>query len=123
MTNTEETMMTDTTEAPAPAEAAVVEAPEYAIVEIMGHRRLVGRIIDTERFGAKLLRIDVPTNGDFDQGFTSQFYAGSAIFSVTPTDLATVRRMNKPYESARLYSAPRAPFVDDTGDGGDGDDA
>lgn len=81
-------------------------AQEYAIVEIFGHRKLAGRIMEVERFGAKLLRIDIPTEGDFAKGFTSQFYGGSSIFSLTPTDLATVCRANKPYEPPRLYRAP-----------------
>ena len=36
-------------------------APEmWAQVEIFGHRRHYGRISEVERFGAKLLRVDVP---------------------------------------------------------------
>jgi hypothetical protein len=110
---------------PAP-EASTEEPAEYAIVEIMGFRKLAGRILEAERFGAKLLRIDIPTKGDFANGFTSQYYSGSSIFSITPTDLATVCKHNKPYEPARLYSpAPqRDPDTDDGGshDGGDDDD-
>src|SRR5688572_24728142 len=91
---------------PKPAEEA---PPEYAIVEIFGHRRLAGRVMEVERFGAKLLRIDVPTEGDFAKGFTTQFYGGASLFSVTPTDLASVAKMNKPYEAPRLYHAPADP--------------
>ncbi len=32
---------------------------EWAIVEIFGHRRHAGRTIEEERFGAKMLRVDV----------------------------------------------------------------
>lgn len=101
-----------------PAEVSVDEPLQYAIVEIMGHRRLAGRIREEERFGAKMLRIDIPTNGDFAQGFTTQHYAGSALFSVTATDLATVCKHNKPYEPPRLYREQR----DADADGGVGDD-
>lgn len=104
----------------APAEqTAQTEALEYAVVEIMGHRRLAGRILEVERFGAKMLRIDVPTKGDFANGFLSQFYSGAALFSVTHTDLDTVCRMNKPYEPPRLMSsqgARDAGFLDDDPD-------
>lgn len=83
-------------------------APEYALVEIFGHRRHCGRILEVERFGTKLLRIDVPTDGDFDKGFVTYQYGGGALFSVTPCDLATVQRVNapKPWERAGTYRLP-----------------
>ena len=36
---------------------------EWAIVEIFGHRRHAGRTREEERFGAKMLRIDIPVKG------------------------------------------------------------
>jgi hypothetical protein len=101
------------------APAAEPEAPadEYAIVEIMGHRKHVGRIREVERFGSKMLQVDVPTDGDFAKGFVSHFYAGGAIFGVTYTDLATVERANKPYEPFRRYIAPPDEDGDESGDG------
>lgn len=97
------------------AEAAATDQPpdEYAIVEIFGHRRLAGRVIEVEQYGTKMLRIDIPKDGDFAKGFTSQYYGGASLFSVTPTDLATVMKHNKPYEAPRLYHAPTDP--DDPG--------
>jgi len=86
---------------PTPAEDI---APEYAVIEIFGHRRLAGRIMEVERFGTKMLRIDIPERGKFENGFTSQMYGGASLFSVTPCDLATVERMNKPVEPPRALS-------------------
>ena len=43
------------------APAAENDGWEWAIVEIMGHRKHAGRIREEERFGAKMLRVDVPT--------------------------------------------------------------
>lgn len=74
---------------------------EFAIVEVFGHRRLFGRICEVERFGAKFLRIDVPSDGDFEKGYITQLYGGASIFSVTATDRATVERHNRPYHAAR----------------------
>ena len=37
---------------------------EWAIVEVFGHRRHAGRTREEERFGAKLLRVDIPVKGD-----------------------------------------------------------
>ena len=71
---------------------------EYAVIEIFGHRRIAGRVTEVEKYGAKLLRIDIPTNGKFENGFTSQMYGGASLFSVTPCDLATVEKANRPYE-------------------------
>jgi hypothetical protein len=95
------------TEEATPAEAAEA-APEYAIVELMGHVRHVGRLTEVERFGTKMGRIDVPKGGKFEEGFTSVFFSGGSIYRVTPCDLATVERANWPYEPAgRLtYSEP-----------------
>jgi len=91
---------------------------ELAIVEIFGHRRHAGRTREEERFGAKMLRVDVPKlewSGEEDgkrraivTGWTTYYYGGSAIFSFSLTDEATVIRANRPYDApARLtYSAP-----------------
>lgn len=92
---------------------------EYAVVEIFGHRRHVGRILEVERFGTKMLRVDVPTDGDFAKGFVSHFYGGASIFGLTPTDLDTVQRSNKPREGYGQYRLPapsRTPGTDDDGE-------
>lgn len=77
---------------------AAAEQPNYAVIEIFGHRRLAGRIMEVEQFGTKMLRIDIPEKGKFELGFTTQMYGGASLFSVTPCDLATVEKINKPYE-------------------------
>lgn len=90
--------------APNPLEALLDAAreatEEYAIVEVFGHRKHAGRIYEVERFGTKLLRIDIPKDGDFALGFSTHFYGGPSIFSMTPCDLATALRANKPYAPA-----------------------
>lgn len=78
---------------------------ELAIVEVMGHRRHVGRILEVERFGTKMLRVDVPNGGDFAKGYVSHFYGGQAIFCITPTDLPTVKRANGQALLPGRYSA------------------
>lgn len=109
--------------------AADVAAFDWCIVEIFGHRRHAGRGREEEKFGCKMLRIDVPLveyvpdqntatatiDGAIKRGSTgkivgwkSHFYGGSSIFSFTPTDEETVVRMNLPMPGASLYrlSAP-----------------
>jgi len=102
------------------AKAPDMPADEYAVVEIFGHRRHVGRVMEVDRFGAKMLRVDVPNEGDFDKGYVSHFYGGSAIFSFTGTDLDSVRRANAPWRPAGNRALPtpeedadEAPDADD----------
>lgn len=66
---------------------ALQETDQFAIVEIMGHIRIAGRIHEERRFGVDMLRIEVPAIGD-RPSFT-RFFGGSAIFSLTPCDEAT----------------------------------
>lgn len=95
---------------------------EWAIVEIFGHRRHAGRTREEERFGAKLLRVDVPNKGaPAEHGWTTHYYGGSSIFSFTPTDEASALRINKPYEAPSRYLAP-PDDADDHDDDENGDD-
>lgn len=57
---------------------------EWAIVELLGHRRIAGRVTETTVAGAPMLRVDVP------DGFT-QFYSVAAVYSITPATEADVR--------------------------------
>jgi hypothetical protein len=54
---------------------------QWAILELMGHVRLAGKVTEEEHFGAKLGRIDIP-NAD---GFTTQYFTGGSIYRLTPT--------------------------------------
>lgn len=80
---------------------------EWAIVEIFGHRSHAGRTREEERFGAKMLRVDVPIRGDaIANGWETHWYGGSSIFSFTLTDEDSVMRSNKPYEPPARYRLP-----------------
>lgn len=100
-----------------------VDGFEWAIVEIFGHRRHAGRIREEEKFGTKMLRIDVPTvvvvgvdhaaeaGGGSETatavtGWTSHLYGGASIFSLTLTDEASVMKINRPYVPQSRYIAP-----------------
>jgi hypothetical protein len=87
--------------------AKVEDGFEWAIVEIFGHRRHVGRAREEERFGSKMLRIDEPTiQADGSIIWASHYYGGSSIFSFTPTDEATVMRY-----AERRYATPAIPYT------------
>jgi hypothetical protein len=55
---------------------------EWALVEIMGHKTVVGRITEAVIAGAAFLRIDVPAfNGK--PAFT-QFYGAGSVYCISP---------------------------------------
>ncbi len=64
----------------------------WAIVELMGHRRLGGRICQVEQYGIPMLRIDVPA-ADGREKYSTQFYSGPAIYCMTPTSEEVARRL------------------------------
>jgi hypothetical protein len=68
--------------------AAAVE--NWAILEIMGHERLAGKIFETTVAGVPMLRVEVPTTEKLP-GFT-RLLSGASIFSLTPVpqDVATI---------------------------------
>ena len=62
-----------------------------------------------------MIRIDVPIKGDAAaNGWATLYYGGSALFSFTLSDEATVVRQNKPYEPPSRMSLP--PPEDDAED-------
>lgn len=92
---------------------------EYAVVEIFGHRRHAGRTREEERFGAKMLRVDVPIvercapEADDGKpalriiGWQTHYYGGAAIFSFSLTDANSVLLANRPRaEPSRLTYQP-----------------
>ena len=98
-------------------EPLLPEGFEWAVVEIFGHRRHAGRACEVERFGAKMLRIDIPTIGINQaegqppeiggvESWTTHFYGGSSLFSYTLTDEDSVMRANRPRLPAYRYIAP-----------------
>ena len=96
-------------EQPTAPEPAEVLPDTYAIIEVFGHRRLIGRVFEVERYGTKMLRIDIPKDGDFALGYTTQFYGGGSVFSETPCDLDTVKRHYgrlRPPPAALAYRDP-----------------
>ena len=59
---------------------------EWVILELMGHRRLAGKLTEATIGGASFVRIDIP-------GSASQFYSPSAIYCITPTSEEIARQV------------------------------
>lgn len=62
------------------SDATATPPEQWAIVELMGHVRLAGRLTEEERFGSKLGRLDIPTA---DGGFVTKLFGGSSVYAVT----------------------------------------
>jgi hypothetical protein len=68
----------------------------WAILELMGHRRMGGYVQEISLFGVSLLRIDIPT----DEGEqVTQLYGAQAIYCLTPCS----------EEAARAVAARQQP--------------
>lgn len=80
-----------------PISAGTMPQGEYAIVEALGHRTLVGRVSEIERFGTKMLQIE-PLFGDVMLG--PVLLGGGSIYQFTPCDAETAftRRPKQTYQ-------------------------
>ncbi len=88
----------------------------WASVEIFGHRQHYGRIEEVERFGTKMLRIDEPT--DDPEVFTTHFYGGGSIFSISPCTEETARawaarNRPRPYQPQHRLPPPEHDDADE----------
>lgn len=68
----------------------------WAVLELMGHRKMAGRVSEAVVGGASLLRIDVPGP---EGAVATQFYSPSALYCLTPTT----------EEVARAFAARNQP--------------
>ena len=120
----------------------------WAILELMGHRRLAGYVREVELAGSGMLRLDVPDEEDGDKtceecGANSadgcicepalgpvqatQFYSPSAVYCLTPTteqlarDVAR-RARPQPVTRFELPPAPALATVRRAGDDVDDDE-
>lgn len=73
-------------------DAAIPSLPEgdYAIVEVLGHRTIVGRVEEVERFGAKLMSVQPLFRGEL---LDAVLIGGGSIYQFTPCsrDTAALR--------------------------------
>lgn len=77
---------------PLPAEGV------WAVLEIMGHRRLAGHVTEETIAGAVMLRIDIPGPNAGDPTKATQYYGGSSLFCMTPTTEELARKEANPPE-------------------------
>lgn len=79
-------------------------AGEYAIVEVLGHRTIVGRVEEVERFGTKMMSIEPIFQ---DQLLPAVLIGGSSIYQFTPCTLEAAA-FGQPQETWQLPQPIRA---------------
>lgn len=68
----------------------------WAILELMGHVKLAGKVTEETHFGTVLGRIEIPLE---DGSFITQMFGGSSVYRLTPCTeqiARVVARANKP---------------------------
>ena len=77
----------------------------WAILELMGHRRLAGKLTETTIAGGAFLRIDIPMK---DGSISTQFYSPGSIYCITPTTEAIARAvsLSSQPEPVNLWEVP-----------------
>ena len=86
---------------------------EWVILELMGHRKLAGKVTEQTIGASTFIRIDVP--GGVNQPGVTQFYNPSAVYCITPTtsDIAErFARDNAPVPVSR-WELPEQPRIAD----------
>lgn len=95
------------------AEARTEGFAGWAVLELMGHRRLGGFCCETRIAGAEMIRIDIPWKDPSKGNRLTQFYGGGSIYCLTPCDEATAREAAgwsepREYTTAQLTSGTLA---------------
>lgn len=73
---------------------------EWAILELMGHRRLAGRVTDAVIGGGAFLRIDIPGKNSRQ---TTQYYSPGSVYCITPTTEEIARAVAEQSEPAPVH--------------------
>ncbi len=68
---------------------------EWAILELMGHRRLAGKVSEATIGGGSFLRIDMPMK---DKSTSTQFYSPASIYCITPTTKEIAEKLSIEYQ-------------------------
>jgi hypothetical protein len=92
----------------------------WAILELMGHRRLGGRVSEASIAGGAFIRIDVPHPNEAGIFTASQFYSPSAVYAITPTTeaIACAIARGVPEPISRWDLRALTPSTGETGEAG-----
>lgn len=78
---------------------------QWAIVELMGHQVIAGRVSEVLIAGKGMLRVDVPTVGEIESW--TKLYSPAAIYAITPTTeaVATEAALRMRVRPVKVYTA------------------
>jgi hypothetical protein len=95
----------------------------WAVVELMGHVRIAGRLTEEERFNTKMGRIDIPQPPSADcvackglsratiepicivcESYVTQFFGGSSVYRITFVSEAAARAVAVSNRAAPIHS-------------------
>lgn len=62
----------------------------WAVVEVMGHRQIAGRVTEEPLAGVNMLRVDVPSTPAWPEPFT-KYFGGGSIYAIHPCTEAVAR--------------------------------
>jgi hypothetical protein len=95
---------------------------EWALIELFGHQRIVGKVTEASIAGGAFVRVDVP-NSDGTTRFT-RFYGPSAIYSINPVsrEIALVLAERQNVEPVSRYELKQLPPVQGEPDDRDDND-
>jgi hypothetical protein len=100
---------------------AKIKTPEpeslWAIVQLMGHVRIAGRISEEEKFGAKIGRLDIP-RGDKGE-FSTEYFGASSVYRIQIVSEEIARQVASSNDSRPIhsYEMPKVPQI--AGEAGD----
>lgn len=83
---------------------------EWAILELMGHRKMAGLVREIAVGGVSFIRIDVPAK-EAGAWTATQYYNPTAVYCMTPVSEELARRVAQTYEPQPVtrYELPDAP--------------
>jgi hypothetical protein len=89
----------------------------WAVLEILGHRRVAGYESEATIAGAVMLRIDIPGPNAGDPVKATQYYGGSSLFCLTPTTEELARKeANPPQWAPTTYQLTSSVDGDEHGE-------
>lgn len=83
----------------------------WAILELMGHRRLAGYLSEVTIAGHGFVRLEIPAGPDGEPAAT-QFYAPGSVYAITPTTERMARLVRSRPQPVRSWEIPAPARVE-----------
>lgn len=94
-------------------EKKVMPFETHAIVELMGHQKIAGKVSEQVVASNTFLRIDVPKTSDHEP--YTKLYGANAVYCITPTDEATAQLAAESFDvppiSPYILRMPESPAL------------